>query len=72
MSEKIPCKPATFVKGEEFWCNCCDQNKVHSDKPETGKFFCQAGHTWNVAKQQTTEDYVMVVFALCHHCLQAP
>ena len=69
MSEKIPASTFLACKNEEFWCNCCDQNKVHSDKPETGKFFSQHGHTWNVKEQKTTEDYVMVVFALCANCL---
>jgi hypothetical protein len=67
---KVPCSHATFVKCEEFWCNCCDMNKVHSDKPETGKFFSQHGHTWDIAKQKTTEDYVMILFALCPDCIQ--
>jgi hypothetical protein len=70
MTEKIPCESISFVKNEEFWCNCCDGNKVHSDKPETGKFFRQHGHRWDVSKRETTEDYVMVIFAICTDCLK--
>ena len=70
MDQKIPGKHASFVKNEEFWCNNCDCYKVHSDKPETGKFFSQHGHTWNVGKRETDDYYVMIVFAICTECLE--
>jgi len=66
-------RPITFVKETEFWCAECDGNKVHSDKPETGRFFNQFGHTW-IPPQHTRngrvgDEYVQIIFALCADCL---
>lgn len=63
----------TFVKETEFWCTECDSNKVHSDKPETGKFFSQFGHPWipqvGTKPGRVSDEYTQIVFALCPECL---
>jgi hypothetical protein len=62
-----------FLKGEEFWCSECDNKKVYSDKPETGKFFNQFGHNWIPQVGNTPgkigDDYNQIIFALCAECL---
>ena len=67
-------KEATYVKNIEFWCSDCDANKVHSDKPETGKFFCQFGHVWVPKKGEVqgyvADEYTQVIFALCPLCIK--
>jgi len=72
-------RAVTFVKEAEFWCTECDGNKVHSDKPETGKFFSQFGHNWIPQLSRACgakvpgrvgEDYNQIIFALCTDCLQ--
>ena len=45
-----------------YWCNVCDDNQVHSDKPETGKFYQVFGHEFH------TGDYTSVFFAVCSTC----
>ncbi len=57
------------ISDTEFWCSICDGNKVHSNKPDTGRFFSQFGHLWSVDKQKTSEQYTQVVFAVCTSCL---
>jgi len=51
----------------EFWCNCCDAQKVHSEHLSTGRFFIQWGHVFKSTGIQ--DDYEPIVFALCLDCI---
>jgi hypothetical protein len=70
LEELLPYREAPYVKGVEFYCKICDSNKVHSDKPESGKFFSVFGHTWDPKTQNVTEDYEQVIFAVCPECIK--
>ncbi|OGI17361.1 MAG: hypothetical protein A3J63_01120 [Candidatus Moranbacteria bacterium RIFCSPHIGHO2_02_FULL_40_12b] len=56
------------LKNTEFWCSNCDAKKVHSEKPETGRFYYQFGHLWDVKNQKISEEYTQVIFAFCSNC----
>jgi hypothetical protein len=62
--------PATFINGEEFWCQHCDRNTVKSNEPLTGTFFSQFGHEWSTEQKKTTSEYTMVIFAYCPDCIK--
>jgi len=55
---------------EQFWCSVCDAKPVDSDKPETGRFFVQFGHTYKQSTRQYDGNYVGVMFALCSDCIK--
>ena len=60
---------APFVKNTEFYCRYCDHHKVHSDRPETGKFFFADGHVWKgVQHKEPIGEHVLIVFAICSKC----
>lgn len=62
----------TIDEPTEFWCHCCDRVAVHSEKPETGTFYQQWGHTMAARIKggviYPTDEYEPVLFALCPEC----
>lgn len=54
---------------QAFWCNCCDNSIVDSDKPDTGKFFVQFGHAYSAEEKEYSGEYLGVMYALCPACL---
>lgn len=67
MSSSTEYQPTTH---QIFWCNKCDALEVDSQKPETGKFHLQWGHTFNKKTQSFDGDgeYTGVMFAICSDC----
>jgi len=63
-------EPFTPHSLTRFWCNKCDANVVDSEKPETGSFFVQFGHTYDRSTQDYSGEYTGVMFALCPECLE--
>jgi len=63
----------TNLSGVEFFCTCCDSAKVHSDKPDSGSFFCIFGHKREGRHATITDkdlnEWVQVVWAVCVGCL---
>jgi hypothetical protein len=62
----------SVFKGEEaLWCSECDQEKVSSKDPKTGRFFVAHGHMGRGSRVGVTlsDEYESVYFALCCHCL---
>jgi hypothetical protein len=52
-----------------FWCNRCDNQKVDSENPDTGRFFVVFGHVYDDTTEQYDGDYRGVMFAVCKGCL---
>ena len=63
----IPYTPRTH---QSFWCNRCDCRTVDSQKPETGNFFIQFGHSFDDSEKEYSGDYHGVMFAFCNTCLE--
>lgn len=61
-------KPSFLKKDTQLWCDLCDANKVHSEKPETGDFLTQEGHICNLETGELSEKYTMVIYAICSDC----
>ena len=51
-----------YVTPQIYWCHVCDANKVHSNKPETGKFYHVFGHAFDDG------NYHSIFFAICPDC----
>lgn len=66
---KEPYQPRTR---QEYWCNCCDNQIVDSEQPNTGRFFLQSGHSYNKETREYDGEYSMVLFAFCTVCLNQP
>ncbi len=68
-------KRVDFIKGQEFWCNECDQKIVNSEDPTTGHFYMIFGHIYQPSSRAkdygmptSIKESVSVVFALCPDC----
>jgi hypothetical protein len=64
-------KPYNPTEPTQLWCDHCDQVVVHSQEPETGKFFTQFGAPYNRAKKGfDLDDYTSILISVCHLCLK--
>lgn len=59
---------STPIVPTKFWCNICDNEIVDSEKPETGSFYIQFGHTFNANTKHFDGAYVGVMYAICATC----
>jgi hypothetical protein len=63
---------SVHIEPQQFWCDECDENRVDSQQPETGKFYSQFGHKYrydHFRKEGIIEEWTQVIYAICSSCL---
>lgn len=54
---------------QRHFCTQCDERIVDSEEKSTGIFTTQAGHAFSLKTGDYDGNHLMVLYALCSHCL---